>query len=251
MKFARYQIGSETAYGVVEGETIKRLSGAPFTRAHFTGQQERLSEVKLLAPCQPTKMLAMALNYKSHLGTAEPPKKPEPFWKALNSAAGPGDTIRLPADAGLVEEEAELVVVIGRTCQRVSREEALACVFGYTCGNDVSARVWQRGDMQWWRAKSSDTFAPFGPFIVNELDGSKLDIRARVNGKEVQHCNTSELLYDIPTLVSFISQCVTLEPGDLIYTGTSGKPGEIRDGDSVEIDIPGIGVLQNPVKAVK
>ncbi len=251
MKFARYQIGRRVAYGVVEGDTLRRMAGTPFGSHKFTGERDRVTDVRLLAPCKPTKMLAMALNYKSHLGTAEPPKKPEPFWKALNSIAGPGDIIRLPADVGLVEEEAELVVVIGRKCQRVSKTEALSYVFGYTCGNDVSARVWQRGDMQWWRAKSSDTFAAFGPVIVTDLDGANLDIRARVNGKEVQHCNTAELLYDIPTLVSFISQCVTLEPGDLIYTGTSGKPGEIRDGDSVEVEIQGIGVLRNPVKAVK
>jgi 2-keto-4-pentenoate hydratase/2-oxohepta-3-ene-1,7-dioic acid hydratase in catechol pathway len=150
-----------------------------------------------------------------------------------------------------VEEEAELVVVIGKSCKNVSVDQAMDYVFGYTCGNDVSARPWQRGDKQWWRAKSSDTFTPFGPWIETDLDESKLDIWARINGKEVQYCNSAELLFDIPTIISFVSQVVTLEPGDLIYTGTSGTPAELEDGDVVDVEVAGIGVLSNPVKRAK
>ncbi len=251
MKFARYQAQGKVSYGVVEGDVVKEMSGTPFEKYQLTGKSHKLSEVKLLAPCTPVKMLAMALNYKSHLGDQKPPDQPEPFFKVPTSIIGPGDTIILPKNAGRVDEEAELVVVMGKRCKGVSKADALKYVLGYTIGNDVSARVWQRGDKSWWRAKSSDTFAPLGPYIVTDLDGGNLEIFARVNGKEVQHCHTSELLYDIPTIISFISQVLTLEPGDLIFTGTSGVPAEIHDGDVVEIEIPGIGVLKNPVKAQK
>ena len=126
---------------------------------------------------------------------------------------------------------------------------ALGYILGYTCGNDVSARVWQRGDTQWWRAKSSDTFSPIGPYIETDLDAFDFEIQARINGTEVQHCYSSELLFDIPTMINFISQVVTLEPGDLIFTGTSGKPAELHDGDVVEVEVKGIGTIQNSVEA--
>jgi 2-keto-4-pentenoate hydratase/2-oxohepta-3-ene-1,7-dioic acid hydratase in catechol pathway len=193
----------------------------------------------------------MALNYKSHLGGHEAPKRPEPFFKVPSCIIGPGEPIVLPKGTSRVDEEAELVVVIGRKCSKVSKARALDYVFGYTCGNDVSARDWQRNDIQWWRAKSSDTFGPIGPYIVTDIDGSKLEVTARINGREVQRCNTSDLLFDIPTLISSISQVVTLYPGDLIFTGTSGTPAQIRDGDVVEVEIEGIGILSNPVKSEK
>ena len=233
---------------MVEGEWLRPITTTPFEPYEILRERYSLSEVKLLAPCTPGKILAMALNYRTHLGEQEAPKHPEPFFKAPNSIIGPGEAIVLPKGAGRVDEEAELVVVIGRRCSKISRDDAINYILGYTCGNDVSARVWQSQDIQWWRAKSSDTFSPIGPYLVTGLDGSHLDIRARINGQEVQHCNTSELLFDIPTLVSFISQVVTLEPGDLIFTGTSGRPAELHDGDVVEIEVPGIGILRNPVK---
>lgn len=257
MKFARFQVQGKTSYGIVEGERVKEISTSPFEAYKDTGKSYPLSSVKLLAPCTPSKMLATALNYKSHLRhipgvmAPEPPSQPELFYKVPSSIINPGDTIILPRDAQRVEEEAELVVVIGKRCKKVSKDNALEYVLGYTAGNDVSARPWQRGDKQWWRAKSSDTFSPFGPFIVTDLDGSNLEIWARINGKEVQHCNSTELLFDIPTIISFVSQVVTLEPGDLIFTGTSGTPAQINDGDVVEVEVQGVGVLRNPVKAEK
>jgi len=130
----------------------------------------------------------------------------------------------------------------------VSPAEAQAYVFGYTCGNDVSARTWQKSDRSWWRAKSTDTFTPLGPVIVTGIDGAGLTVTARVNGKETQRCNTRDLIHGIPALVSFLSQAVTLRPGDLIFTGTTGVPGRIRAGDTVEVEIKGIGVLRNPVR---
>ncbi len=248
MKIVRYLVKDSPAYGVVEDDHVKELEGPPFHGITLTGRTHSLSEVQILAPSTPTKILAMALNYASHIRGAPQPSKPEPFFKTPSCIIGPGDPIILPRGVGEVQEEAELVVVIGRRCRKVSKAEALAYVLGYTCGNDVSARDWQRGDKQWWRAKSSDTFGPIGPTIETDLDSSHLDIWARVNGREVQHCNTSELLFDVPSMISFISQVVTLEPGDLIFTGTSGVPVRITDGDTVEVEVEGIGVLSNPVK---
>lgn len=249
MKFVRFLKENKVSYGVLENEQVTQLVDAPFESVQVTNSTYSLSDVRLLAPSTPTKVLALALNYESHIRDARKPTKPEPFLKTNSCIIGPGDPIILPKDAGTVHEEAELVVVIGKKCKHVPPQNALKYVFGYTCGNDVSARVWQRGDTQWWRAKSSDTFGPIGPCIVTDIDGSSLDIWARVNGKQVQHCNTSELLFDIPTLVSFISQVIALDPGDLIFTGTSGAPVEIQDGDIVEIEVDKIGVLSNPVVA--
>jgi 2-keto-4-pentenoate hydratase/2-oxohepta-3-ene-1,7-dioic acid hydratase in catechol pathway len=162
---------------------------------------------------------------------------------------GPDDAIALPREAGRVDYEGELVALIGRLCRSVSVEEALDYVFGYTCGNDVSARQWQRGDLQWWRAKGSDTFSPIGPFIATDLDPADLELRTRLNGREVQTTNTGALIHSVAALVSFASRAMTLEPGDLVFTGTPGETGDLSDGDVVEVEISGIGVLHNPVVA--
>ena len=249
MRIARFSVQGEVHYGVVERDTVNQIAGTPFGRQRPSGREFPLAQVKLLAPVRPRKIFAMALNYSSHKGDQKLPTEPQPFFKVPTCIIGPGDPIVLPKGAGRVEEEAELVVVIGRRCHKVSESMALDCVLGYTCGNDVSAREWQRGDIQWWRAKSSDTFGPIGPYIVTDIDPSRLRMWARVNGKEVQSCNTSELVFGVPALVSFISQVVTLEPGDLIFTGTSGKPGPISAGDVVEVEIEKVGVLSNPVNA--
>jgi 2-keto-4-pentenoate hydratase/2-oxohepta-3-ene-1,7-dioic acid hydratase in catechol pathway len=251
VKLVRYVAEGRVSYGAVERNTVKQIAGSPYGKVKFSGREHPLSRVKLVAPCRPHKIFAMALNYKSHVHDAKVPTEPQPFFKVPTCIVGPGDTIILPKKAARVEEEAELVVVIGRRCSKVSESAALDYVLGYTCGNDVSARDWQRGDTQWWRAKSSDSFGPIGPHIVTDLDASKLRMWARVNGKVVQECHTSELLFGVPTLISFISQFVTLEPGDLIFTGTSGTPVPISDGDVVEVEVEKIGVLSNPVKAEK
>ena len=251
MRIARCLIKGSIFYGVVKNNTVRQIKGNPFGKLIFTGSEYKTSEVKLLAPSNPSKILALALNYKSHLEDQPAPSKPEPFFKAPTCVIGPDEPIIIPKGARRVEEEAELIAVIGRRCSKVSKEKALDHVLGYTCGNDVSEREWQRGDAQWWRAKSSDTFGPIGPYIVTDVDCSKLNIWGRVNGKVVQQCNTSELLFDVPTLISFISQVVTLEPSDLIFTGTSGVPAQIKDGDTVEVEVENIGILSNPVKAEK
>lgn len=249
MKFARFQVGGKTGYGILDGDTLREISGVPLKPYHETGASHPLRQVRLLAPLEPRKALAVGLNYGSHVpeATQKRPQEPQGFWKSVSALIGPEKPIVLPRDAGRVDAEGELVVVMGRRARNVRKEEALEYVFGYTCGNDVSARVWQRGDLQWWRAKSSDTFGPFGPWVVTHLDPAALELVVRINGTEVQRSDTSEMIFDVPTLISFFSRWVTLEPGDLVFTGTPGRPGELHPGDVVEVEISNIGVLRNPV----
>ncbi len=254
MKFIKFQKGDLKAHAVLDGETVKQISASPQNPWKETGQKYKLSEVKLLAPIEhPGKMLALALNYGTHLHGAARPSRPEPFYKNYNSIVGPGQAIIIPKDAGKIDMEAELVVVIGKEAHNVSENDALKHVLGYTCGNDVSAREWQGGptaDKQWWRAKSSDTFGPIGPWIETDIaDPSKLTIIGRVNGKEGQRCIASEMIFNVPQAVSFISRYVTLNPGDMIWTGTSGSTPQLKPGDTTEVEIAGIGLLSNPVKS--
>jgi 2-keto-4-pentenoate hydratase/2-oxohepta-3-ene-1,7-dioic acid hydratase in catechol pathway len=206
------------------------------------------------------KVLCVGLNYLDHTGESnvEPPKAPLLFAKFANTLCGDGDAIVLPDGAGHVDAEAELAVVIGRSASRVSTDDALEFVGGFTCANDVSARDWQFGDGQWFRGKSADTFCPIGPRVVpaDELDASDLRIQQRLNGDTLQDSRTSLLIFDVATLVSYASQAITLEPGDLILTGTPEGVGVFREpkvalapGDVVEIEIEGIGVLRNDVRA--
>jgi 2-keto-4-pentenoate hydratase/2-oxohepta-3-ene-1,7-dioic acid hydratase in catechol pathway len=252
MRIARYEVEGRIQWGVVEsvevsGERVRAIIGDPFGSRGTTPDSRPLSSVKLLAPVLPSKIFALAHNYADHLQGKSPPREPQIFLKVPSSVIGPGDTIVLPRGQGRTDEEGELVVVMGKRCRNVNRARALEYVLGYTCGNDVSARAWQKNDLNWWRAKSSDTFSPLGPFIVTDLDPSAAVVSARINGKEVQRCSSSDLIFDVPALIEWISRSVTLEPGDLIYTGTSGEPAELHGGDSVEVAIGGIGVLKNPV----
>ena len=249
MKFARYEAHGETAYGVVEDGMVKQLTASPFDDYEVTDHAHPLADVRLLSPCDPGKIIAIGLNYRSHLGDREPPKVPEPFFKTPSCVVGPGDPIVLPRDATKVQEEAELTVVMGKTCKGATEANALSYVLGYTCGNDVSERHWQGNDLQWWRAKSSDTFGPIGPYIVTDLDPGDLDLKAMVDGRVVQDSNTSDLLYGVPTIIAWVSRVLTLYPGDVIMTGTPGQPVDIHAGETVEVEIEGIGVLSNPVVA--
>jgi 2-keto-4-pentenoate hydratase/2-oxohepta-3-ene-1,7-dioic acid hydratase in catechol pathway len=248
MKIARYLAHGQVHYGAVEGNSVRALSASPFEDFEVTDHTHTLDEVKLLAPCTPSKILAIGLNYSSHLHDRPGPSEPMVFYKTPTSVIGPGETIIRPKDTERLDAEAELVVVIKDQCRNVSKEEAMQHVLGYTCGNDVSARDWQREDRNWWRAKSADTFSPAGPYIVTDIDPSNIRVCARINGAEVQGESTSYLIFDIPDLVSYTSKFVTLEPGDMIYTGTPGEPGEMKDGDVCEVEIEGIGVLSNPIK---
>jgi 2-keto-4-pentenoate hydratase/2-oxohepta-3-ene-1,7-dioic acid hydratase in catechol pathway len=248
-RYIRYRSGSRISYGILEGDNIQELSG-DFFQSAATGVTHRLADVKLLHPSTPGKILAVGLNYKSHLGERPAPKTPEIFYKPVSSLQNPGDPIVLPRDSANVHYEGELVIVIGKQAKNVSPEDARATIFGVTCGNDVSERDWQHGpakDLQWWRAKGSDTFSPLGPAIVTGIDYSNLLLQTRLNGEVVQKQFTSDLLFDCPTIVSYISGWVTLEPGDLIYTGTPGSTRKMSAGDIVEVEIDGIGILRNPV----
>jgi 2-keto-4-pentenoate hydratase/2-oxohepta-3-ene-1,7-dioic acid hydratase in catechol pathway len=251
MKFARFETAGAVKYGIVEGENIKEIRGDLFGDHTLTGNVYAVNTVKLLVPCTPSKILALGLNYALHVQESAGrnlPERPEPFYKVPSSLCNPGDPIVIPPGAGETHYEGELVVVIGKTAKRVAKEAALDYVFGYTCGNDVSARPWQRGDLQWWRGKSCDTFAPLGPWIETDIsDPSKLILETRLNGQVKQHTGTDQMLFDVPTTVSFISQVVTLYPGDVIYTGTCDGVGPMEDGDTVEIEISNVGVLRNPV----
>jgi 2-keto-4-pentenoate hydratase/2-oxohepta-3-ene-1,7-dioic acid hydratase in catechol pathway len=251
-RYVRFRRGQAMAYGILDGETIRELEGRPFAAQKETGSKHKLAEVKLLFPCQPPKVLAVGLNYKSHIGNRQPPARPELFYKPISALQNPEDPIVIPSGAKNVHYEGELVIVIGRRARRVTAEQAREAIFGVTCGNDVSERDWQNGpdkDMQWWRAKGADTFAPLGPVIARGLDYSKLLLQTRLNGKVVQKQYTSDLLFDCPAIVSFTSQYVTLVPGDVIYTGTPGTTAAMKPGDVVEVEIEGIGVLRNRVTA--
>jgi 2-keto-4-pentenoate hydratase/2-oxohepta-3-ene-1,7-dioic acid hydratase in catechol pathway len=248
-QYIRYRYGSDTSYGVLEGETVRELRGDLFGHEP-SGVTHRLSEVKLLYPCQPGKILAVGLNYKSHLGARPQPAHPEMFYKPVSALQHPGEPIEIPRDATDVHYEGELVVVMGQRVRNATLEEARGAIFGVTCGNDVSDRAWQHGaqkDLQWWRAKGSDTFAPLGPAIVTDLDYGNLLLETRLNGEIVQKQTTSDLIFDCPSIVRWVSGWVTLMPGDVIYTGTPGNTRRMSPGDTVEVEIEGIGVLRNPV----
>jgi 2-keto-4-pentenoate hydratase/2-oxohepta-3-ene-1,7-dioic acid hydratase in catechol pathway len=256
MLYARLRHRDSEVYALVEGDSVRLLEGDLFGEHHLLDEAVSLDSVMLLPPVLPGKILAAAVNYPSHVagsqpltGMAEAPPEPALFLKPSSSVIGPEESIVLPHDAGRVDYEGELVAVIGRPCRAVAVDEALAYVFGYTCGNDVSARQWQRGDLQWWRAKGSDTFSPIGPFIATDLDPTDLELRTRVNGQEVQTTNTGVLIHSVAALVSFASRAMTLEPGDLVFTGTPGQTDHLSAGDVVEVEISGIGVLRNPVTA--
>ena len=284
-RYARFQVGDAVAYGVVEGESVRQIDGDLFGAWRPTDRTFSLSGVKLLTPvARPSKVLALAGSYKSHLGAGdqittvttttkvttsqngqttsdsktvvetekpgEVPAKfqiPQLFFKSPSSLIASGEKIVIPPGTNDVHYEAELVIVIGRRAKDVNDDEARRCVLGVTCGNDVSARDWQKSDVQWWRAKASDTFGPIGPFIVSGLDYDNLSLRLRLNGKVMQEERTSELIHSVPKIVSFISRQVTLEPGDLIFTGTPGRTSAIKPGDRVEVEIEGIGTLVNVV----
>jgi 2-keto-4-pentenoate hydratase/2-oxohepta-3-ene-1,7-dioic acid hydratase in catechol pathway len=247
MKYLRYRCQGKTSYGVLDGNIVREIAGGLFGDRKATGFSADLGAVDLLWPCEPTKILAVGLNYKSHLGNKPAPDNPEIFYKPPSALLQPAGTIRLPQNARDVHYEGELVAVIGKTTRNASVLEAADCVFGFTCGIDVSERYWQKNDLQWWRAKGCDTFAPLGPVICAGYDWSSGRIETRVNGSVVQSGHFSELLFDPYKIVSYVSQHLTLMPGDVIYTGTPGQTAALKGGDSIEIEIEGIGILRNSV----
>ncbi len=246
-RYVRYSYQGSTAYGVVRGEVIQQLDGPPYESRTATGVEVALADVALLAPAEPSKVIAVGLNYLSHLGSRPPSEYPGLFAKLPTSIIGPDAAIEIPPDAHNVHYEGELVVVIGKKARNVSPEEARDFVFGVTAGNDISERDWQGDDLQWFRAKASDTFGPIGPAIVTGLDYNDLHVQTRVNGELRQSESSSDLLFGVDEIVSYVSHYVTLLPGDLIFTGTPGSTQAMQPGDVVEIEVAGVGVLRNPV----
>ncbi len=251
VKYVRYNYEGKTNYGILDGENISELDGDLFSSPQTTGKEVKLSEVKLLAPCEPSKVLAVGLNYKSHLGERPDPEYPGLFSKYPTSIVGHEDPIIMPSDATNLHYEGELVIVIGKEAKKVSVTDASEYIFGVTAGNDLSERNWQRDDLQWLRAKASDTFGPIGPTIVTGLNYNDLLLETRLNGETVQSERTKDLLHNVEQIVSYISQYVTLLPGDVIFTGTPGSTKPIKVGDVIEIEIEGIGILSNTVIADK
>jgi 2-keto-4-pentenoate hydratase/2-oxohepta-3-ene-1,7-dioic acid hydratase in catechol pathway len=246
-KYVRYVHEGQTTYGILEEATVKVLDGDLFASPHPTGETLRLADVSLLPPCEPSKVIAVGLNYKSHLGERPTPEYPGLFSKFPSSLVGHGDDIVMPSDSESLHYEGELVVVIGKRAKNVSVADAPKHIFGVTAGNDVSERTWQRADLQWFRAKASDTFGPVGPAIVKGLPYGDLMIETRVNGEVRQKESSKDLLYNVDEIVSYISQYVTLLPGDIIFTGTPGSTQAMKPGDVVEVEIEGIGTLRNKV----
>jgi len=249
MKIVRYTIDKTTEYGIWDGELVQSLTATPYRQLKRRNRYHRLSDLKLLPPCTPSKIVALGLNYHSHAREIKMPVPPEPliFLKPSTSVIGPEDNIVYPESSERIDYEGELGVVIKNRTRRVSTKEAMNHVLGYTCFNDVTARDLQYRDKQWTRAKSFDTFSAIGPCIETELDPGNVHLETCLNGELRQQGNTSDLVFSVPELVSFISHIMTLLPGDIIATGTPSGIGPMKPGDTVEVKIEPIGTLRNYV----
>ncbi len=243
--FARVRTPQGDRFGRLEGERALVLDAAPWNDGKPTGEVVPAAASSLLCPVEPRTIFGIGKNYKAHANEmgGEVPKEPLVFAKATSSLLAPGGTVLLPPESVRVDYEAELGVVIGRRCRRVPVERALSFVFGYTVVCDVTARDLQFGDGQWTRAKRFDTFCPVGPHVVTGVDPAALDLRLRIRGETRQAANTRDMVFDVARLVSHVSNFATLEPGDLIATGTPDGVGPLTAGDEVEVSIPEIGTL--------
>jgi 2-keto-4-pentenoate hydratase/2-oxohepta-3-ene-1,7-dioic acid hydratase in catechol pathway len=254
MRIVRFDMAGRTGYGILEGEQISVLWATPYNDGsqNTTGEVMSLPEVTLLAPCEPTKIVALGLNYRDHAAEFGHPLPEEPllFMKPSTAVIGPDEDIIYPAMSRRVDYEAELAVVIGRTCRHVKAEDFRDYVLGYTCINDVTARDLQKKDGQFTRSKSFDTFAPLGPWIETAIpDPDNLTVEAFLNGERRQHSSTSNMIFKVAAQVAFISRIMTLLPGDVIATGTPAGIGAMLPGDVVEIRVEGVGTLQNRLVA--
>jgi 2-keto-4-pentenoate hydratase/2-oxohepta-3-ene-1,7-dioic acid hydratase in catechol pathway len=253
MRLVRYAWEGEIGFGELRGDQVWPWTGSPLEggAAAHDRQPIDLAAVTLLVPCEPTKIIAIGRNYAEHAAehAAAVPTAPLIFLKAPSSLLAPGQPIVLTPFSQQVEHEAELAVVIGRRCRSVALEDVAALILGYTCANDVTARDLQRQDGQWARGKSFDTFCPLGPWIETDLDATALDVTCHVQGQLRQRGNTADMVFAVDSLVSYVSRMMTLEPGDVILTGTPAGVGPLHPGDTVEVRVEGIGTLHNPVVA--
>ncbi len=236
--------------GALEGKTIRKLEGDPFGEYAFTDEWYALDNIRLLPPCVPSKIVCVGRNYVEHVRELqnEVPSEPLIFLKPPSSVLAPGDDIVYPPESQRVDHEGEIGVVMGKSARRLADGEPVApYIFGYACVNDVTARDLQKKDGQWTRGKGFDTFCPFGPVIRTDMDPSGLEVRALVNGQVRQCGHTSQMIFPVDVVIRYISRVMTLEPGDLIATGTPAGVGPLQPGDVVEVAIDGIGVLRNRV----
>lgn len=256
MKWCRFQAGESPAYGMIEDATVIQVDGSPFDSYTKTSTTYALQDVKLLVPVIPPTFYAAGINYREHVTEiakqrGEEPKFPPQAdigYRANNALIATDEPIIVPKDAtDLVQYEGELVVVIGKQCHKVSEDEVLDYVLGYTIGNDMSERTWQRNDRTLWRAKNTDTFKPMGPWIVTDLNPDALIVTITLNGKQVYQYPIAGAIFGVRHFLSRMSQYLTLYPGDVVWMGTDGSSENLQDGDVVEIGIAEIGVLRNPV----
>ena len=250
MRVARFSLNGDPRFGIVDGPELVVLRGHPLVHGYeTTGERIALKEVKLLAPTIPSKIVCIGKNYLDHIGEMGLEVNPEPtiFFKPSSSIIGPGDTIVLPKQSNRVELEVELTVVIGQIAKNVSEKDALNYVWGFTVANDVTARDLQGTDDQWARSKAFDTFCPVGPWIETEFvpDGQVLE--SRIDGETKQQGSIDLMIHNIPKIISYVSQNMTLLPGDVILTGTPAGISQINSGQIVECEVEGIGTLLNPV----
>lgn len=256
MRIIRFLIHGKRKFGILEKHVVHSMRGTPFARhkvSHnsfvFDGNTYDRDEIKLLSPCIPSKIVCLGLNYRTHAEETSLPLPAVPliFLKPSTSVIGPEEEIVLPSGSGRVDYEGELGIVISRSTKHVPEESALKHVLGYTCFNDVSERHNQRDDGQWTRAKGYDTFAPLGPWIETGIAPDNLRLETYLNGEVRQSARTGDLIFSIPRVISFVSDIMTLLPGDVIATGTPSGIGRMKPGDTVEVRIEGIGTLRNTV----
>jgi 2-keto-4-pentenoate hydratase/2-oxohepta-3-ene-1,7-dioic acid hydratase in catechol pathway len=256
MRWIRFETNDRPTYGIIEGESVIEVKGDPFAGYETTPTRHNVSSIKLLTPVEPRTFYCAGLNYAEHVIEAarkrgqEPnlPKAADIGYRANNALIAHGEPIVIPADATeRVQYEGELVAVIGRKAKHLSEADALSCVLGWTIGNDMSERTWQAGDRTLWRAKNADTFKPMGPWIETDFDLDAAETRIRVNGKEKIRFETNNMIFGPATFISRMSQYLTLYPGDVVWMGTEGAPENVKHGDTIEIEITGIGTLRNPV----
>jgi 2-keto-4-pentenoate hydratase/2-oxohepta-3-ene-1,7-dioic acid hydratase in catechol pathway len=255
MIWCRFQDGEEPSFGIVEGETVTPVIGSPFGHYTTNGRTLRYQDLKLLAPVIPPTFFCVGLNYRGHIEhaaalgnpVAKVPERPEIGYRANNALIGHGDRVVVPSDlTGPLEAEPEVAAVIGRHIRNATREQAQEAIFGWTIGNDISARTWQRSDRTFWRAKNSDTFKPMGPWIDTEADPAEATTTMRVNGTIVASFHTGGMIFDAVDYIVEITKYITMQPGDVIWMGADGTA-PIAPGDTVEIQVSGLGTLRNSV----
>ncbi|MCC6963334.1 MAG: fumarylacetoacetate hydrolase family protein [candidate division Zixibacteria bacterium] len=252
-KYCRFHFHGAATWGLVENDTVRIITGDLFAEHKLTDERIPRAKAKLLPPVTPTKIVCVGLNYADHVKESQSanavPEEPVTFMKPLTALIGPEETILMPAASKRVDYEGEIGIVIARTCHKLDPDEVRGNIFGVTCVNDVTARDLQKRDVQWTRGKGFNTFCPVGPYLVTDLDYTELNVTSRLNGETRQSSNSRHMIFPIPRLVSFMCHVMTLNPGDLIVTGTPEGVGPMKDGDIVEVEVEGVGILRNHVRA--